>query len=48
MRTNYVLIDYEILQPELLAAIDLPHFKVIVFMGANQTRVPVEFAACLQ
>ncbi|MFG6429783.1 PIN domain-containing protein [Roseateles sp. LYH14W] len=48
MRTNYVLIDYENLQPELLAAIDLPHFRVIVFMGANQTKVPVEFAARLQ
>jgi hypothetical protein len=48
MRTNYVLIDYENLQPELLAAIDLPHFRVIVFMGANQTKVAVEFAARLQ
>jgi len=48
MRTNHVLIDYENLQPELLEALDLPHFRVMVFLGANQTKVPVEFAALLQ
>lgn len=48
MRSNYVLIDFENLQPELLDALDLPHFRVIVFMGANQTKVPLDFAARLQ
>lgn len=48
MRTNYVLIDFENLQPELLDALDLPHFRVMVFMGANQSKVPVDFAAQLQ
>lgn len=48
MRTNYVLIDFENLQPELLEALDLPHFRVIVFIGANQTRVPIDFAEMLQ
>lgn len=48
MRTNYVLIDFENLQPELLEALDLPHFRVIVFVGANQTKVTLEFASMLQ
>jgi len=48
MPTNHVLIDYENLQPELLEALDLPHFRVMVFLGANQTKVPVELAALLQ
>lgn len=48
MRNNYVLIDFENLQPELLEALDLEHFRVMVFMGANQTKVPIEFASMLQ
>jgi hypothetical protein len=48
MRVNHVLIDFENLQPELLDALDLPHFRVMVFMGANQTKVPLDFAARLQ
>lgn len=48
MRTNYVLIDFENLQPELLEALDLPHFRVIVFVGANQAKVSLDFAAMLQ
>jgi hypothetical protein len=48
MRTNYVLIDFENLQPELLEALDLEHFRVIVFIGANQPKVTVEFASRLQ
>lgn len=48
MRTNYVLIDFENLQPELLEALDLPHFRVMVFIGANQTKVTIEFASLLQ
>jgi PIN domain len=48
MRTNYVLIDFENLQPELLEALDLEHFRVMVFVGANQPKVTIEFAAMLQ
>ncbi|CAN7701389.1 PIN domain-containing protein [Variovorax paradoxus] len=48
MRTNYVLIDFENLQPELLAAIDLEHFRVMVFIGATQSKVPIDFASKLQ
>lgn len=48
MRTNYVLIDFENLQPELLAALNHEHFRVLVFLGANQNKVPLDFAARLQ
>lgn len=48
MRTNYVLIDFENLQPELLEALDLEHFRVMVFVGANQPKVTIEFASMLQ
>jgi PIN domain len=48
MRTNYVLIDFENLQPELIEALNLEHFRVLVFLGANQPKVSVEFASMLQ
>lgn len=48
MRTNYVLIDFENLQPELLESLNHEHFRVLVFVGANQNKVPLDFAARLQ
>ena len=48
MRTNYVLIDYENVQPHAMSALDAEHFKIIVFIGANQTKVTFEAAAALQ
>lgn len=48
MRTNYVLIDFESVQPETLAQLAHDHFKLLVFVGATQKKVPFEFAASLQ
>ncbi len=48
MNTNYVLIDFENVQPESLERLTPEHFKLIVFIGASQTRVPFEVAASLQ
>ena len=48
MRTNYVLIDFESVQPESLETLIHDHFKVIVFVGANQTKLPFELANSLQ
>lgn len=48
MKTNYVLIDYENVQPEAIAVLDKEHFKVIVFVGANQAKVTFEVASVLQ
>jgi hypothetical protein len=48
LRTNYVLIDYENVQPDALTVLDAEHFKVIVFVGANQTKITFESATALQ
>ena len=48
MKTNYVLIDYENVQPAAMAVLNEEHFKVIVFVGANQTKVTFEVASALQ
>ena len=45
---SYVLIDFENVQPADLAALEQPHFKVIVFIGASQASVPLELAQALQ
>jgi len=48
MRTNYVLIDFENVQPESLAALQQDHFKVMVFVGASQTKIPFEVVHAMQ
>jgi hypothetical protein len=41
MRTNYVLIDYENVKVRSLALLHEEHFHVKVFLGPNNTKVPV-------
>ena len=48
MRTNYVLIDFESVQPTSLAALEHDHFKLIVFVGSSQAKLPFETAAAMQ
>ncbi|MDY0391068.1 PIN domain-containing protein [Desulfobulbus oligotrophicus] len=48
MRTNYVLIDYENVQPSALSVLEKEHFKVIVFVGSNQAKITFDVAAQLQ
>lgn len=48
VRTNYVLIDYENVQPDALDRLAEEHFKVLVFVGANQSKLSFETAAALQ
>jgi hypothetical protein len=48
VKTNYLLIDYENVQPRSLSALNSHPFRVVVFLGANQAKVPVEFARALQ
>lgn len=48
LRTNYVLIDFENVQPAQLAALDQDHFKVMLFVGAHQAKLPYEVAAAIQ
>jgi hypothetical protein len=46
--TNYILIDFENVQPSNLQALAEHPFKVIVFVGANQTKVSFDLAASMQ
>jgi hypothetical protein len=46
--TNYVLIDFENVQPSNLEILQRHSFKVLVFVGANQVKVPFELAAAMQ
>lgn len=48
MRTNYVLIDFESVQTTSLELLTHDHFKVIVFVGAHQGKLPFEVAESLQ
>ena len=48
MRTNYVFIDLENVQPQSLDALAHDHFKVIVFVGDRQQKLSFELAAAMQ
>ncbi len=48
MRKNYVLIDFENVQPEGIEQLVGERFHILVFVGANQTKVPFEIAESLQ
>lgn len=48
MRTNYILIDFENVQPKTLTELSDYTFKVLVFVGANQTKVQLELVQTLQ
>jgi hypothetical protein len=48
VKTNYLLLDYENIHPKNLSLLSGHPFKVLVFAGANQTKVPLELAAALQ
>jgi hypothetical protein len=47
-RTNHILIDYENVQPTDLALLRNAPVKVKVFLGANQSKIPVALATALQ
>jgi hypothetical protein len=48
MRTNFVFVDFENLQPNDLALLKDGPFKVKLFIGPHQTKIPVAHAAALQ
>ena len=48
MTQNYVLIDYENVQPNNLDILKKHPFKIFVFVGANQKSVVFDLAAALQ
>jgi hypothetical protein len=46
--TNYVLIDFENVQPKNLEILEKHPFKIFIFVGANQTKVPFDLATAMQ
>lgn len=48
MKTNYVLIDYENVQVKSLALLKGEQFRVRVFLGPNNTKLPVELVLAMQ
>ena len=44
MRTNFVLVDSENVKPESIEKLKHEHFRVVVFLGANQTRIDTAIA----
>ncbi|HRX61190.1 MAG TPA: PIN domain-containing protein [Candidatus Competibacter sp.] len=48
MKTNYVLIDYENVQIKSLALLKDEHFHMRVFLGPNNTKLPVELVIAMQ
>jgi hypothetical protein len=48
MKTNYLLIDYENVQPKDLGVLNGHPFVVVVFLGANQTKIAAKFAEAMQ
>lgn len=48
MPTNYVLIDFENIQPSNLEILQHHSFKVLVFVGSTQTKVPFDLATAMQ
>ena len=48
MRTNFVLVDFENVQPKDLGLLKDGPFKVKLFLGPNQSKIPVALASSLQ
>ena len=48
IKTNYVLIDYESVQPEIVSALKGEHFKILMFIAPNQVRIDINVATALQ
>ena len=48
MSTHYILIDYENVQPRNLEVLAKHPVNVFVFVGANQSRLPVDLVTAMQ
>ena len=48
MRMNYVLIDLENVQPEHLSVLAGQNFKVLVFVGQNQSKISFDLVSAVQ
>jgi hypothetical protein len=48
VKNNYIFIDYENVQPSSFSLTPEYPFKIILFHGANQTKIPIELASSMQ
>jgi hypothetical protein len=48
LQTNYVLIDFENVQPKNLEVLSEHNFRVYLFVGANQTKLSFDLASAMQ
>lgn len=48
LKTLYIFIDFENVQPKDLALFKGREFKVMIFVGATQAKLPTEFAMAVQ
>jgi hypothetical protein len=48
LRTNYVLIDFENVHVKSLDLLTAEHFKVMVFLGPKNTKLPVDLVLAMQ
>jgi len=48
LKTNYVLIDFENVQVKSLALLKGEHFRVKVFLGPTNTKLPLELVLAMQ
>ena len=48
MKIEYVLVDFENVQPKNLGLLSGGPYKIKVFVGANQAKIPLEMARALQ
>lgn len=48
MRTNYIFIDLENIQPNHLDILDEEHFRIIIFVGSNQTKIGFDIVSAMQ
>lgn len=48
MKTNFVLVDFENVQPKNISLLSGGPYKIKVFLGTNQAKIPVDMARALQ
>ena len=48
MKTDYVLVDFENVQPKNMGLLHGGPYKIKIFVGANQAKIPLELARALQ
>ncbi len=48
LKTNYILIDFENVQPKNLEILKDHNFNIIIFVGEKQTKIPFDLAIAMQ